>query len=247
MSQSHFARRVAAGKVNPSAGTNAATDDQIDEVLERINVVLQEKFGGGTARAMLDGLEQFEDNLVSMTDGSQLLALNSSGQPAAQIGAGSSSNGQPAAMDENAALAVLMSSTQVDTGIKIALRRMLDPTHPDPLVVDGRGTPQDITDANTERDAMKAERDTMKAERDTARQELADERNDRKDGSLAKRLADATAAGGMTAPEKAALKQLIEVKVRDRSNALTTGRMSTDINGHDELDEGIEEVLDKFS
>lgn len=157
-------------------------------------------------------------------------AQQSNGQPAAALGAGSPTQ-QPA--DETAALGVLMASPLVDSGVKQALRRLLNPNDPQPILVEADGTPSELV-------ATRRERDDAKRERDTARTELADERNDTKSGSLAKQLADATAAAATSDDlvRKDVVLPLIAA-VENAAGDLDTGMMTSQISGLPELDQAI--------
>lgn len=128
------------------------------------------------------------DTMAALAAGTY--AQNSSGQPAAQLGSSGDST-EPNA-NENAALATLMASPLVDDGVKAALRRLLNPRDPAPLIVEANGTPVAVTSANNERD-------TAKAAKDAAEAALRDERDPAKAGSLAKQLADANATSSTPA------------------------------------------------
>lgn len=159
-------------------------------------------------------------------------AQNSSGQPAAALGAGSATTQQPA--DETAALEVLMASPLVDNGVKAALRRLLNPRDPQPILVEPDGTSSELV-------ATRRERDAAKAERDAARTELADERDASKTGSLAKKLADATSAAAVPADlvRKADVQPLL-ADVEQAASQLSTGMLSSHIDGTVELGQAID-------
>lgn len=121
-------------------------------------------------------------------------AQDSSGNPARALGSGSAGS----IADENAALQVIMASSNVPTGVKAAIVRIITPSDPAHIQVEDDGTPK----------ALRA----AERERDQAKQALQDEKDPTKSGSLAKQLADAQAAVATPADMvvKATIKPLAE-------------------------------------
>lgn len=157
-------------------------------------------------------------------------AQQNNGQPAAALGAGTAA---PSAADETAALGVLMGSPLIDNGVKQALRRLLNPSDPNPLMVEADGTPSELV-------ATRNERDTAKTERDAARQALQDEKDPSKPGSLARQLSDAQVAAVAfdDMVSKGALLPLVQA-IEVAADNLDTGMMTSHISGLPELVQAI--------
>lgn len=106
-------------------------------------------------------------------------AQNSSGQPAAQLGA--------PATDPRKKLVDALSALSVSQGQGQAILRIVSqPTDPGHIDVQPDGTPVELA-------AVRQERDAQKRRAETAEAQLERERDDTKSGSLAKLLADMTA------------------------------------------------------
>jgi hypothetical protein len=169
--------------------TDAARTAHVSALNDKANAFvmeLEDRLDGMTTTeqsSLLDRLAAVvsdKDSTAAFTAG--IYAQQSNGQPAAQLGAGSSS-----ANPEDDALQVIMASTRVPQGVKAAIVRVITPSDPAFIDVESDGTPKAFRAAERERDAVKTERDE-------ARQELQDERDPNKSGSLAKQLAAAQAA-----------------------------------------------------
>lgn len=185
--------------------TDAARTAHVSALNDKANAFvmeLEDRLDGMTTTeqsSLLDRLAAVvsdKDSTAAFTAG--IYAQQSNGQPAAQLGAGSSS-----ANPEDDALQVIMASTRVPQGVKAAIVRVITPSDPAFIDVESDGTPKAFRAAERERDAVKTERDE-------ARQELQDERDPNKSGSLAKQLATAQAAaaagGGLDQAEVDAAK-----------------------------------------
>ena len=168
--------------------TDAARTAHVSALNDKANAFvmeLEDRLDGMTTTeqsSLLDRLAAVvsdKDSTAAFTAG--IYAQQSNGQPAAQLGAGSSS-----ANPEDDALQVIMASTRVPQGVKAAIVRVITPSDPAFIDVESDGTPKAFR-------AAERERDVVKTERDEARQELQDERDPNKSGSLAKQLADVTA------------------------------------------------------
>lgn len=135
-------------------------------------------------------------------------------QPA-QLGAGQggqSPTPQPAVTNETEALDILVQSPNISNGVKAALRRLLNPRDPQPLLVEADGTPTAVRDAERERNNQKTRADTADQAKVDAEQKLNEERDPAKVGSLANKLAAAQAAAAVPADmmPKANAKVLLE-------------------------------------
>lgn len=254
---SAFAQRVAAGKIDLNGGTNQALDSQIDEVLERINVRIQEKFGQGTSRAMLKGLEDFEDKLDEISSGQELLATNSSGQPAAQLGSGASQSSTPSNSSNSGssggsqpptpqeALDSMMNSPLLSSGVKNALRRLLNPHDPQVIAVESDGTPVEVKALSNElRDERNENKSgTLANKLKVSETKLADEQDESKPGSLAGKLKAAKAVPATPAGTvaKADVKSELD-KVKAAADDLDTSMMSSKIDGLTELEQAIKDA-----
>ena len=216
-------------------GQQAVTDQvetRSDEFAARFNEL--------PPRQQLRMLEQFNqlldnpDQVSSFQAGT--FAQNSAGQPAAQLGAGTTTATQTNAQD---GLQAILNDGAVDPGIKLALRRVLTPTDPGYLPVDREGTPTELV-------ATRQQRDTARTERDAARGELVNERDAARNGSLAKLLADVTAerdaaraaAGGYD--QTTARQRLGEV---DEAIDDLVGKMGGRVEGRNELKQKLNTLL----
>ena len=154
-------------------------------------------------------------------------AQNNAGQPAAQLGTGSPSSNSGNARE---GLQAILSDDNVDSGIKLALKRLLTPNDPDHIPVGRDGTPSELV-------AAKRERDQARTERDDARVELLHERDPNRNGSLAKQLAEVTAqrdaalnsAGGYDQANARTKAQAVLAAV----DAQHSRRMSGEVEGKD--------------
>ena len=132
-----------------------------------------------------------------------------------------------------------MSDDNVDSGIKLALKRLLTPNDPDHIPVGRDGTPSELV-------ATKRERDQARAERDDARVALLHERDPNRDGSLAKQLAAVTAerdaaraaAGGYD--QTTARQRLNEV---DEAIDDLVGKMGGRVEGKNELKQKLNTLI----
>ncbi|HEY1085102.1 MAG TPA: hypothetical protein VGE34_00065 [Candidatus Saccharimonadales bacterium] len=154
-------------------------------------------------------------------------AVNSAGQPAAALGGGQP--GPQVIADEQEALNLLFNSTAISNGVKAALRRLLNPRDPHPLLVEADGTPSELAAANR----AKTDAETAKT---TAETKLAEERDETHNGSLAHQLAAARAAAVVPTDmvTKATVAPLIEA-VEQAAGQLHSGMLSTHVDGADEL------------
>ena len=166
---------------------------------------LEDRLEGMTSTertALLDRLHAVLSDPDATADFSRgTYAQDSSGNPARALGSGSAGS----IADENAALQVIMASSNVPAGVKAAIVRIITPSDPAHIQVEDDGTPKALR-------AAERERDTAKTERDQAKQALQDEKDPTKSGSLAKQLADAQAAVATPADmvAKATIKPLAE-------------------------------------
>lgn len=151
-------------------------------------------------------------------------AQNSSGQPAAALGTGRTSNAQEG-------LQAILDDGAVDPGIKLALKRLLTPSDPDHIPVGRDGTPSELV-------AARRERDTARTDRDAARVELTKERDATVTGSLANQLAiaiaernaaQATASGYDQTVARAAAQAVLDALNAQR------GKMGGDVVGRDDV------------
>ena len=163
-------------------------------------------------------------------------AQNSAGQPAAQLGAGTTTATPTNAQD---GLQAILSDGAVDPGIKSALRRILTPDDPHYLSVDREGTPTELV-------TTRQQRDTARTERDAARVELLRERDPNRDGSLAKQLAAVTAerdtaraaAGGYNQTAAQAALDAVDQSIED-----LVGKMGGRVEGRNELKQQLNALL----
>ncbi len=157
-------------------------------------------------------------------------AQNSAGQPAAQLGTGTTT-ATPTPSNAQEGLQAILGDSSVDPGIKLALRRVLTPTDPGYLPVDREGTPTELV-------ATRQQRDQARTERDAARVELVNERDAARNGSLAKLLADVTAerdaaraaAGGYDQAAAQAALDAVDQSIED-----LVGKMGGRVEGRSEL------------
>ena len=146
-------------------------------------------------------------------------AQNSAGQPAAALGAGTDA-AQPTITPQQAVQAI-MDNRSVNSGIKLAIRRLLTPGDPERIQVDDRGTWTALVDTEVERDA--------------ALDALANERNPRHHGSLAQQLAAVTAERDAARAE------------RDAARAAAGGYDQTTARQRlGEVDEAIDDLVGKM-
>ena len=75
-------------------------------------------------------------------------AQNSAGQPAAALGAGTDA-AQPTITPQQAVQA-LVDNRSVDSGIKLAIRRLLTPSDPEHIQVESNGTPTELVSIRRE-------------------------------------------------------------------------------------------------
>ena len=229
-------------------GQQAVTDQvetRSDEFAARFNEL--------KPRQQLTLLEQFNQLLDSPDQVSAFqagtYAQNSAGQPAAQLGTGTTT-ATPTSSNAQEGLQAILDDNNVDSGIKQALKRLLTPRDPAHIPVGRDGTPSEIVTTKRELATARAERDQLEAERDTAREELTNERDVNRNGSLAKQLADITAerdaaraerdtaratSGGYDQAAAHAKAEALHKAIRD----LTSSRMSNEVAGK-------QAALDKF-
>ena len=173
------------------------------------------------------------DQLNQLAQGTY--AQNNAGQPAAQLGTGSPSNSGNA----REGLQAILSDDNVDSGIKLALKRLLTPNDPDHIPVGRDGTPSELV-------AAKRERDQARTERDAARVELTNEHDVNRNGSLAKQLADVTterdaaraAAGGYNQTAAQAALDAVDQSIED-----LVGKMGGRVEGRNELKQQLNALL----
>ena len=152
-------------------------------------------------------------------------AQNSAGQPAAQLGTGSQS-------DPRQQMAEALNAFGASQGQAQAILRILNaPGDPGHLEVDDRGNPSELV-------AAKRERDQARTERDAALDALANERDVNRNGSLAKQLADVTAARDAALNSASGYDQ---GEARNKATAVVTAinaqrgkRVSGEVEGKDE-------------
>lgn len=209
-------------------GQQAVTDQ-----VETLSDEFASRFDELPPRQQLTLLQQFNQLLDAPDQVSAFqagtYAQNNAGQPAAQLGTGSPSSNSGNAQE---GLQAILSDDNVDSGIKLALKRLLTPNDPDHIPVGRDGTPSELV-------AAKRERDQARTERDAARVELTNERDVNRNGSLAKQLADVTterdaalnSAGGYDQDE-----------ARNKATAVVTAinaqrgkRVSGEVEGKDDV------------
>lgn len=157
------------------------------------------------------------DQLNQLAQGTY--AQNNAGQPAAALGAGTDA-AQPTITPQQAVQAI-MDNRSVNSGIKLAIRRLLTPGDPEHIQVDDRGTWTALVDTEVERDA--------------ALDALANERNPRHHGSLAQQLAAVTAERDAARAE------------RDAARAAAGGYDQTTARQRlGEVDEAIDDLVGKM-
>ena len=211
-------------------GQQAVTDQvetRSDEFAARFNEL--------KPRQQLTLLEQFNQLLDSPDQVSAFqagtYAQNSAGQPAAQLGTGTTT-ATPTSSNAQEGLQAILDDNNVDSGIKLALKRLLTPNDPDHIPVGRDGTPSELV-------AAKRERDQARTERDAARVELTNERDVNRNGSLAKQLADVTierdaalnSAGGYDQDEARNKAAAVVTAI----NAQRGKRLSSEVEGKDEV------------
>lgn len=172
---------------------------------------------------------------------------NNAGQPALALGAG---GGTTPPLDENAALDTFMHSPLIDPGVKAALRRLLNPKDPDPIIVESDGTPKDLKAAQSQLAATQKQLDDVtkakdKAEKDLddatkakdkAEAQLKDEQNEGKLDSLAAKLKAAEAKAASGAPDKTKLETAFNAVLDAADNLSARPTMSgPKVTGVDEL------------
>jgi|GEM_PF-6861703 hypothetical protein len=157
-------------------------------------------------------------------------ATDSSGQPAAALGAGAA----PTPNDLQEALNVILAAPGATVGQKAAMTRIFF-GGADRIEVEDDGTPKELISTRTQRD-------TEKRAKDTAERSLAEERDPNKANSLAAQLAAAQAAPAT--PADMVRKSDIEPKVQEALTALGAvkgpGRMKA--VGTDAVKTKIEEI-----
>ena len=220
-------------KLNIDTDTARATHvAALNEKASAFIIELEDRLDDLTAAeqsALLDHLTVIissRDNAGAIVAGNY--AQQSNGQPAAALGSGS-----PSGNPEDDALQVIMTSSRLPQGVKAAILRVITPSDPAFMAVEDDGTPKSLRAAERERDEIKSERDQAKAE-------LANEQNESHNGSLAHQLAAAQAAA--TVPDELVRKAdvLGDIQaIKDKTNQLDTGMMTTRIDGLDELNQVI--------
>ena len=168
-----------------TAGRQAITN-KIDQMTDRFAAEFEDRMSDlsmSEREALVAQLLQ----VMSGTDSARNFATNSAGQPAAQLGAGTTTATPNSGSNAQEGLQAILNDGTVDPGIKLALRRLLTPGDPEHIPVGRDGTPSELV-------AARRERDQARTERDTARVELTNERDVNRNGSLAKQLADVTAS-----------------------------------------------------
>ncbi len=161
-----------------TAGRQAITN-KIDQMTDRFAAEFEDRMSDlsmSEREALVAQLLQ----VMSGTDSARNFATNSAGQPAAQLGTGTTTATPNSGSNAQEGLQAILNDGTVDPGIKLALRRLLTPGDPEHIPVGRDGTPSELVAAKRERDA--------------ARVELTNERDVNRNGSLAKQLADVTAA-----------------------------------------------------
>lgn len=142
-------------------------------------------------------------------------AQNSQGQPAAAIG-----TGQQPPTNEQEALAFLLNSGSLPSGVKQALKRLLNPQDPAHIRVWADGTPEEVSNLRQQVADLTGQ---LAAERDPA---VA--------GSLKQRLAAATAAANPSnCVRKDAVKTALDA-VKTALDAVKTSALSSRIEGLEE-------------
>ena len=102
-------------------------------------------------------------------------AQNSAGQPAAALGAGTDA-AQPTITPQQAVQAI-MDNRSVDSGIKLAIRRLLTPSDPERIQVESNGTPTELVNIRRELATAQEALEQVRADLAQARTDLAAARN----------------------------------------------------------------------
>lgn len=155
-----------------------------------------------------------------------IYAQNSAGQPAAQLGTGSQS-------DPRQQMTEALNAFGASPGQARAILRILNaPGDPGHIEVEADGTPSELV-------AARRERDQARTERDSARADLTNERDANRNGSLAKQLADITAARDAALNSASGYDQ---GEARNKATAVITAinaqrgkRVSGEVEGKDEV------------
>ena len=220
-----------------TAGRQAITN-KIDQMTDRFAAEFEDRMSDlsmSEREALVAQLLQ----VMSGTDSARNFATNSAGQPAAQLGAGTTTATPNSGSNAQEGLQAILNDGTVDPGIKLALRRLLTPGDPEHIPVGRDGTPSELV-------AARRERDQARTERDTARVELTNERDVNRNGSLAKQLADVTAArdaaraaaGGYNQTAALAALAAVDQAIEDQ-----VGKMGGRVEGRNELKQQLNALL----
>ncbi len=233
----------------PSFNANAfmaKATTRINELSDQLAFEIGERLNESTTDEMTAMMEELLA-IVRNKDATQRLihgefAQNNAGQPALQLGGGSTSHGQ--ITDSSKAYAVIQADPDVDSAIKQALRRIMIDKDPQYIPVDRNGTPTEII-------GLEKQVKDLKAERDAAQDELAKERDPKKTGSLAEQLEAAKKATSAPAPadmvKKDDVKKAVDM-VKKAVGELGAQRkgLGAELTGKPELDKAVGE-LDKLT
>lgn len=145
-----------------------------------------EKMSISEQQALMRKLREVVSDQASAAAFAQgVYAQTKDGSAANALGTGST----PTEDETKKALALVLGSPHIDTGVKHLLRRAFDQAAPDHIPVEPDGTPSEIKN-------LQKQVQNLTKECDKAKTELDDERDDAKPGSLAHRLA-ATSGGAL--------------------------------------------------
>lgn len=232
-----------------AAAYMAKTSHELDELSNQLAFEINERLNELTT----DEMVAFMENLVSIARNKnatqQLIAgtyaQNNAGQPALQLGAGSTTDPGAALMtvtltaDEKRLLDGMRNPT---SGQQHAMRRLFQNGDAQHIPVEDDGTPSEVA-------TLREKVTTLTKQCDKALEDLAEERNESQDGSLAKQLKDAKSKTTPPAPadmvEKAKVKSATDA-VKDAVGKLSSPMMSKTIEGKSALDKAVDE-LDKLA
>lgn len=209
---------------NASNGRQVITD-KIDGLTDRFAAEFEDRMTG-LSLTQQENLVNRLLEVVSNKDTTSAFvagtyAQNSQGQPAAALGTGSGER-QPATEQE--ALAFLLASGSLPSGVKQALKRLLYPQDPAHIRVGADGTPEEVGHLRQQLASKDAE--------------LREERDPAKVGSLAHKLA---AAAPTNLVKKADVRALLD-QVPALVDAVKSPTMSNKVAGLDAVKAKVAEV-----
>lgn len=194
-------------------------DQQFEELTDKFALEFEDRTAGMTntekSKLMHRLLDVMTDKNATTAFATGQYAQNSQGQPAAAIG-----TGQQPPTNEQEALAFLLASGSLPSGVKQALKRLLNPQDPAHIRVWADGTPEEVSNLRQQVADLTGQ---LAAERDPA---VA--------GSLKQRLAAATAAANPSnCVRKDAVKTALDA-VKTALDAVKTSALSSRIEGLEE-------------